>query len=73
MGALVDTLDNKIMDQCKQIVKHIETQTMKYLIKHKCYIKEIATSLLQNETILYSEIKNILPDTLEDCSEILCL
>ena len=45
----------------------------KYLTKHKSYIKEIATSLLKNETILYSEIKNILPDTLEDSSEILCL
>ena len=73
MGALVDTLDHKIMEQCNQIVKHIESQTMKYLTKHKSYIKEIATSLLKNETILYSEIKNILPDTLEDSSEILCL
>ena len=73
MGQLVNALDHKIMDQCKTIIKHIETQTMKYLTKHKSYIKEIATSLLKNETILYSEIKNILPNTLEDSSEILCL
>jgi cell division protease FtsH len=73
MGALVDTLDNKIMEQCNQIVKHIESQTMKYLNKHKCYIKEIATSLLTHETILYSQIKDILPESLENSSEILCL
>ena len=46
---------------------------MKYLTKHKSYIKEIATSLLKNETILYSKIKEILPEELEDSSEILCL
>ena len=44
----------------KQIVKHIESQTMKYLIKHKSYIRDIATSLLKNETILLNFCLHIL-------------
>ena len=70
MGNMSDNISDDIMKQCKTIIDRIEQQTMKLLIKHKSYIIEIGTSLLQNETILYDKIQSIIPKELEN-SEII--
>jgi hypothetical protein len=44
---------------------------MKLLTKHKSYIIEIGTSLLQNETILYDKIQSIIPKELENSENII--
>jgi cell division protease FtsH len=70
MGNMSDNISDDIMKQCKTIINRIEQQTMKLLTKHKSYIIEIGTSLLENETILYDKIQTIIPKELEN-SEII--
>ena len=70
MGNMSDNISDDIMKQCKTIVDRIEQQTIKLLTKHKSYIIEIGTSLLENETILYDKIQTIIPKELEN-SEII--
>ena len=71
MGKISNNISTNIMDQCKKKVECIEKQTMKILEEHKKYILEIGTSLLSKETILYDDIKKILPESLENSLSII--
>ena len=72
MGNIGKQLNNDIMTRCKDIIEDIENQTIKLLTKNKRYIKAIAKDLLENETIEYNKIKNLISNkSLESSKEII--
>jgi len=73
MGNISQNMSTDFMDQCKQMILNIEKQTLNFLTKYESYIKEIGASLLQNETILYKDIQNIIPKDIENSQVILSL
>lgn len=70
MGNIGKAIGNDIMFRCRHIAEDIEQQTINLLTKHKKYMVKLAKSLLRNETIVYKEIKRLLPRTLESSVEI---
>jgi ATP-dependent Zn protease len=70
MGVIGENISNKIFSKCKNMVDLLEEFTITQLTNNKKYVKKIAKSLLKNETIVYKEIKKILPDKLENSLDV---
>jgi cell division protease FtsH len=66
MGAVGRNLSEESFEECKQIMAEIEDYVLKTLKKHKKYIKSIAELLLKEETINYKQIKELVPEKLEN-------
>lgn len=66
MGAVGRNLSEESFEECKQIMAEIEDYVFKTLKKHKKYIKSIAELLLKEETINYKQIKELVPEKLEN-------
>ena len=72
MGNIGKQLSNDIMTRCKDIIEDIENQTIKILKKYKQHMETIAKDLLENETIEYDKIKNLISNKrLENSKEII--
>ena len=72
MGNIGKQLTSDIMSRCKDIIEDIENQTIKILKKYKQHIETIAKDLLENETIEYNKIKNLISNKrLENSKEII--
>ena len=72
MGNIGKQLTSDIMNRCKDIIEDIENQTIKILKKYKQHIETIAKDLLENETIEYNKIKNLISNKrLENSKEII--
>ena len=72
MGSIGKQLTSDIMTRCKDIIEDIENQTIKILKKYKQHIETIAKDLLENETIEYNKIKNLISNKrLENSKEII--
>jgi ATP-dependent Zn protease len=72
MGSIGKQLTSDIMNRCKDIIEDIENQTIKILKKYKQHIETIAKDLLENETIEYNKIKNLISNKrLENSKEII--
>jgi ATP-dependent metalloprotease FtsH len=72
MGTIGKQLTSDIMSRCKNIIEDVENQTIKLLTKNKKYIEAIAKDLLENETIEYDKIKNLISNKrLENSKEII--
>ena len=72
MGNIGKQLNNDIMTRCKDIIEDIENQTIKILKKYKQHMETIAKDLLENETIEYDKIKNLISNKrLENSKEII--
>jgi len=72
MGNIGKQLNNDIMTRCKDIIEDIENQTIKILKKYKQHMEIIAKDLLENETIEYDRIKNLISNKrLENSKEII--
>ena len=70
MGIIGENISDSMFEECGIIMKHIETVVEKYLRKHKKYIKNIAMDLLENETINYERILELVPKRFENSLEI---
>jgi len=70
MGIIGENISDNMFEECAAIIKHIETIVEKYLRKHKTYIKNIAMDLLENETINYERIIELVPPRFENSLEI---
>ena len=71
MGNIGKQLNNNIMTRCKDIIEDIENQTIKILKKYKQHMEIIAKDLLENETIEYDRIKNLISNKrIENSKEI---
>jgi ATP-dependent metalloprotease FtsH len=66
MGAVGRNLSEESFEECKQIMAEIEDYVFKTLKKHKKYVKSIAELLLKEETINYKQIKDLVPEKLEN-------
>ena len=66
MGSIGRNLSNESFEECKNIMCNIEDFVLKTLKKHKKYMKLIAELLLKDETINYEQIKEIVPEKLEN-------
>jgi cell division protease FtsH len=66
MGAVGRNLSEESFEECKQIMAEIEDYVFKTLKKHKKYVKSIAKLLLKEETINYKQIKDLVPEKLEN-------
>ena len=66
MGAVGRNLSEESFEECKQIMAEIEDYVFKTLKKHKKYVKSIAELLLKEETINYKQIKELVPEKLEN-------
>ena len=66
MGSIGRNLNSESFDECKNIMMEIDKFVYETLYEHESYMIDIAKSLLRNETITYNEIKEIVPDELED-------
>ena len=72
MGSIGKQLTSDIMSRCKDIIEDIEIQTIKLLKKYKKHMEAIAKNLLENETIEYDKIKNLISNKrLENSKEII--
>jgi ATP-dependent Zn protease len=71
MGVIGENIASSVFSECKVMVEVIDEFTFSVLKKHKKHVVKMAQELLKNETIVYEEIKSILPARLEnslDCS-----
>jgi ATP-dependent metalloprotease FtsH len=66
MGIIGENLSTDIFSKCKKMTEVLEKYTFSILEKHKKYVKLLAKDLVKNETIVYTRIKEILPDKLEN-------
>ena len=66
MGNIGKNLDKEIFKECKTIINTLEKFVYATLRHHKDEVIAIAKSLLENETINYEKIKQIVPDKLEN-------
>ena len=66
MGAVGRNLSEESFEECKQIMAEIEDYVFKTLKNHKKYVKSIAELLLKEETINYKQIKDLVPEKLEN-------
>jgi ATP-dependent Zn protease len=66
MGTIGKNLDKEIFNECKTIINTLEKFVYATLRHHKDEVIAIAKSLLENETINYEKIKQIVPDKLEN-------
>lgn len=66
MGRIGKNISDELFIECKNIVKKIESYTDQQLKTYKKYVKSIAKKLLDNETITYQEIIEIIPKKLEN-------
>jgi ATP-dependent metalloprotease FtsH len=57
---------DKYLDMMKQFVQEIENKVEKILTKHLDYVEKIKDKLLEKETILYSDLNDILDQNLEN-------
>jgi len=72
MGNIGKQITDDIMTNCKYIIRDIENQTIKILKKYKQHMETIAKDLLENETIEYNKIKNLISNKrLENSKEII--
>jgi ATP-dependent Zn protease len=62
-------ISDKMIDKIKKFIKTIERFTLKTLFKNKEYIIKMAKLLLDKETIIYSDINELLPKELENTIE----
>jgi len=66
MGAIGRNLSIESFEECKQIMNNIEDFVFKILKKYKKYVESIAALLLKEETIDYKQIKELVPEKLEN-------
>ena len=66
---LNNTISNEMITKIENFVKKIEEETYNILNKNKNYIIKIAKLLLEKETIIYSDINELLPKELENMIE----
>jgi len=66
MGVIGENIANSVFSECKVMVEIIDEFTFSVLKKHKKHVVKMAQELLKNETIVYEEIKSILPARLEN-------
>ena len=65
MGSIGKNMSADFFDECKIIMDKIEEFVFKTLKKHKQYVERIAKQLLEDETINYFKIKELVPKRLE--------
>jgi ATP-dependent metalloprotease FtsH len=71
MGKLNTHLTRDIYNKCQELVSDVETFTFNTLKKYKHLVKKIANKLLEESTITYDTLTELLPENLEsslDCS-----
>jgi len=66
---LTNTISKEMITKIENSVKKIEEETYNILYKNKEYIIKIAKLLLEKETIIYSDINELLPKELENMIE----
>ena len=66
MGNIGKNLDKEIFNECKTTINTLEKFVYATLHHHKNEVTTIAKSLLENETINYEKIKQIVPEELEN-------
>jgi len=70
MGVVGENMAESVFAQCKVMVDELEEFTFSVLKKHKKLIIKMANDLLENETIVYERIKELLPSRLENSLQI---
>ena len=66
---VTNTISDEMIIKIKKFIKKIEKETYNILYKNKEYIIKIAELLLEKETIIYSDINELLPKDLENMIE----
>ena len=66
LGIIGEKMSEDIFTQCKDMVYVLEEFTFSVLKKHKKHVVKLAEDLLNNETIVYERIKELLPNRLEN-------
>ena len=66
---LNNTISDEMVIKIKNFIKKIEKETFNILNKNKEYIIKIAKLLLEKETIIYSDINELLPKEFENMIE----
>lgn len=66
LGIIGENISENIFTQCKDMVDVLEKFTFSVLKKHKKHVVKLAKDLLNNETIVYERIKELLPNRLEN-------
>ena len=66
---LTNKISNEMITKIENFIKKIEEETYNILYKNKEYIIKIAKLLLEKETIIYSDINELLPKELENMIE----
>ena len=69
MGKLNTHLTRDIYNKCQELVSDVEKFTFNTLKKYKHLVKKIANKLLEESTITYDTLKELLPNNLESTIE----
>jgi len=66
MGIISESMSENVFASCKAMMDKLDEFTVDTLKTNKTHMMKIADDLLLNETIVYSRIKEILPEELEN-------